>query len=72
MEKNEISKLLYKQNPIAGLLHIRKGYAYYEATVEEVERGSLYVQFEVPVSEMGDADFFPQMEAKFLRRWILK
>jgi hypothetical protein len=72
MEKNDIKKLLYKQNPVAKFLYVRKGNAYYDTTVEDTTLGSVYIQFEVPVNDMGDADFLPIMEAKFLNRWILK
>lgn len=72
MTKNEISILLYKQNPKATLSYIRKGNAYYSALVEDVVKGSVFVQFEVPVIDMGDADFTVEMEGKYLRRWILK
>lgn len=70
MEKNEIKKLLYKQNPKAEFLHIRKRKAYYQSIVEDVMRGSVYVLFEIPVDDMGDADFLPLMEGKLLIRWI--
>jgi len=72
MTKNEISILLYKQNPKASLSYIRKGNAYYSTTVEDGTLGSVFVQFEVPVNDMGDADFMVEMEGKYLRRWILK
>jgi hypothetical protein len=63
--KNEIKKALYKQKPKARLRFIRKGVAYYYADLEE-ER----VNFEVPVDDMGDADFNVEMEGKLLIRWI--
>lgn len=71
MNKNEIKKSLYKQNPKASLSYIRKGNAYYTSTIEDVTEGRKFVQFEIPIADMGDADFFPEMEAKFLIRWIL-
>jgi hypothetical protein len=71
MEKNEIKKALYKQNPIAKLDYIRKGKAYYSAIIEDAELGSVFVQFEIPVEDMGDADFLVNMEAKLLQRWIM-
>ena len=69
---NDIKKSLYKQNPIAKLLYVRKGSGYYETTIEDVTLGSVYIQFRVPVDDMGDADFFPTMESKLLIRWIIK
>lgn len=71
MEKNEIKKLLYKQNPTASFQSIRKGNGYYSTTVEDATAGRVFIQFEIPINDMGDADFYSQMEAKYLIRWIL-
>ena len=65
MEKIEIKKALYKQKPKARIKFIRMGTAYYYADLEEKR-----IQFEIPVDDMGDADFLPEMEAKLLQRWI--
>ena len=65
MEKNEIKKALYKQKPQARFTMIRKGNAHYYADLEEMR-----VHFEIPVSDMGDADFLIEMDAKLLIRWI--
>jgi hypothetical protein len=72
MEKNEIKKELYKQNPIAEFQYIRKGNAHYKTIVKDNQpiRVDQPVLFEVPVSDMGDADFGIKMEAKLLQRWI--
>ena len=75
MEKNEIKKELYKQNPKAQLEYIRKGKAYYSTMISS--EGSLgtngtMVTFEIPVEDMGDADFGIEMEAKLLQRWIME
>lgn len=66
MTKNEIKKALYKQKPEAHFRFIRKGVAYYYADLEEMR-----VNFEIPVSDMGDADFTPTMEGKLLIRWLV-
>ena len=66
MEKNEIKKSLYKQNPKATLDYIRKGYAYYFTVLEDGTK----INFEIPISDMGDADFFSHMDSKLLTRWI--
>lgn len=74
MNKNEIKKALYKQNPKAELLYIRQGIAIYDATIKECEEPIIKyktILFEVPVSDMGSADFFPEMEGKHLIRWIV-
>ena len=76
MEKNEIKKLLYKQNPKANLDYIRKGIAYYWTVIstektEEKLSESRQVFFEIPINDMGDADFLSQMDSKHLNRWIV-
>lgn len=67
MEKNEIKKALYKQNPKAVLDYIRKGNAYYFTVLEDGTK----INFEVPVNDMGDADFLAHMDSKLLNRWIV-
>jgi len=66
MTENEIKKFLYKEKPWAYLLHMRSGIAYYESSVDN----GYVIYFEVPMSEMDGADFFPQMSAQLLNRWI--
>ena len=66
MELNVIKKKLYKEKPKARFKFIRMGVAYYYVDLEETR-----VQFEVPVSDMGDADFGVSMDAKLLNRWIV-
>jgi hypothetical protein len=56
MEKNEIKKALYKQNPKAEFKFIRKGVSYYLAIIESENYEPVEIRFEVPVSDMGDAD----------------
>jgi hypothetical protein len=58
-----VRKELYKNNYKAQLQFIGKGIAYYKCDF-------LLAWFHVPVDDMGDADFFPEMEAKLLIRWI--
>ncbi len=66
MEKNEIKKDLYKKNPKATFRFISKGIAYYYTDLEK-ER----INFQIPVSDMGDADLNSSMNAKHLIRWII-
>jgi len=66
METNDIKKSLYKEKTKATLLYIRKGTAYYCTTLFSGAK----IYFDIPVSDMGDADFTPEMEAKLLIRWI--
>ena len=67
MELNDIKKSLYRENPHAVLKQIRKGVAYYSAHIPSADK---VVHFEVPVSDMGDADFLSHMDSKLLIRWI--
>lgn len=72
MEKNDIKKALYRQNPIAEFKYIRKGKAYYNTVIQSNDSTATYsVTFEVPVEDMGDADFHSEMESKLLQRWIM-
>ena len=66
MDRTEIRKALYKQKPEARIQFIRKGVVYYYADLDEQR-----VHFEIPVVDMGDADFTPSMPAKELGRWII-
>lgn len=70
MTTNEIKKELYKRKPKAWLQYIRKGIACYLTTLPPEEYG-LDVWFEVPVSDMGDADFLCVMESQLLIRWLV-
>jgi hypothetical protein len=75
MTKTEIKKELYKQKPTAELLYIRKGVAYYDSKIKVEEEPIVKYKtifFEVPIDDMGDADFTSKMEAKLLGRWIVE
>jgi len=63
---NDLKKQIYKEKPKATLLYIRKGNATYKANLTDDK-----VLFEVPVSDMGNADFLPEMDAKLLNRWLI-
>lgn len=65
MNTTEIKKELYKQKPVATLMFIRKGYAYYYTDLE-----GMRVNFDIPIDDMGEASFSPNMDAKLLCRWI--
>ncbi len=66
MTKNDIKKALYKEKPKAYLQFIRKGLVYYKATCSLGE-----VLFEIPVDDMGDADFRNTEDAQLLNRWLM-
>ena len=73
MEKNEIKKALYRQNPLAelnGMASSKEDTIYHYETKFKDEDGE--DTFDVPVSDMGDATFEKEMEAKHLIRWITK
>lgn len=66
MELNDIKKALYKENSFAKLQFICDNKATYRANLENGE----IIFFYVPVSEMGSTRFYPQIEAKYLIRWL--
>lgn len=65
MKLSEIKKILQEKNPPASLQFIRKGVAYYVAQIDELK-----LNFEIPISEMGDSDFFSWMYSKHLIQWL--
>jgi hypothetical protein len=65
----EIKKELYKQKPIATFDKIRKSVAYYSTVLTPQ---LVVVNFEIPVADMGDADFTFDMPAQLLNRWIIE
>lgn len=67
MEKNDIKKALYKQNPKAKLIQVTKEILNYTTELE----GSIVVRFLVPITDIGDASFFPEMDAKLLIRYMI-
>lgn len=68
MNKNEIKKALYKQKPMAELISVGFGRAYYNTLLDN----GVMVRFEVPVDDMGDTMFHLGMEAQHLNRWIVE
>lgn len=67
MNTNEIKKLLYKQKPQAVLIKKKEGIWIYSAALKEPR---IYVDFEVPESDMGDGKFEDKMESHLLIRWL--
>jgi hypothetical protein len=70
IRKNEIKKMLYKNNPIAFFDKIRLGVAYYSLFLGDGGEDTEVISFEIPVTDMGEADFTSQMQAKYLIRWL--
>jgi hypothetical protein len=68
MEKNEIKKALYKENPHAILKSIKKGNIYYSTHIPSLD---VVIQFEIPFGDIGDAEFLSSMDSKLLIRWIV-
>lgn len=66
---NEIKKVFYKENPQAELLYILKGSAFYQSQIV-IEEKPVKIHFTVPVSDMGDAKFYLNMDSKHMIRWI--
>jgi hypothetical protein len=69
----DIKKFLLKGKPKAQFDFIRKGNAYY--FVETFTGGNTLlptgkITFEIPVSDMGEADFKAEMDGNLLMRWI--
>lgn len=62
---NEIKKELLKNKPTAFFNYIRKGNAYYHCEIDNKN-----IWFEIPVVDMGDADFGSTMPSNLLLRWI--
>lgn len=68
MNNEKLKKDIYKQQPTAELQKIIKGVAVYMTNKLRPYEGDVY--FNVPVEDMGDAAFFPIMEAKLLIRYL--
>ena len=64
---NEIKKALYKEKPKAYLNSIKRDlltYHTYSTTIGKT------LWFNIPISDIGDATFFYEMDAKLLIRWL--
>lgn len=62
----ELVKRIRKENPPARFINIRKGNAMWAAT----EWDGPLLMFQIPVSDMGEADFSARMDSKLLIRWL--
>lgn len=65
MNKIEIKKALYKQNPTAKFGFIQNGTAYYTAYTTDYK-----LEFEIPIKDMGEGKFATEEPAKLLIRWL--
>lgn len=66
MEKNEIKKFLYKEQPTAVLQNVRKDGILYTTGF-----GENTITFLVPLAELGETIWEKNMEAKLLIRYIV-
>ncbi len=73
MTATDIKKALYKENPKANLTVATRAGLTYFANLKTVagENGLGDVIFVVPFDDIGDAKFYPEMDAKLLTRWLL-
>ena len=66
MELNEIKKLLYKNKPTAKLFCANM----YGLTYSCYADAETYVNFKIPLNELSETNFYSEMDAKLLIRWI--
>ena len=66
----EIKKGIYKKNPTAKIFRICGGILYYRSELHDGVTQPIF--FDVPVSDIGTTDFYPEMPAKHLLRWIVE
>jgi hypothetical protein len=67
LKRDDIKKLLYRQKPKAILIKKINGIWTYTTPLREPR---LFLDFEVPESDMGDAKFEDEMDAHLLIRWL--
>ncbi len=76
MTKNELKKLIYKQNPTARFLYIKDNIACYIALLDDPdevafnEYGKRAIEFNIPLVDMDKGTFNTLEEAKLLIKWI--
>lgn len=67
MEKNEVIKRLYRENPKADLMYVRYAQLHYMTSISD---GLVTIMFKIPMEDTKGADFLCEMEAKLLIKWI--
>jgi hypothetical protein len=68
MKTDDIKKAIYKEKPIAILRYIKKTGILYEA---EIEFGPHPVLFQVPISDLGEAEWKIRMPSQLLLRYLI-
>jgi len=68
MELNEIKKTLYKEKPFAVFRRVNKTGILYTADIKDK---TIDIRFQIPLDDIGDADFSHTMPAQQLIRWIV-
>jgi hypothetical protein len=69
MEKNEIKKILYRENPKAELMNVSKDRIFYMAKIKAEDKDEM-IRFFIPLGDIGDAKFEWLMDSKLLIRWL--
>lgn len=70
MELNEIKKALYKQNPNATLQSVRADGITYSSPIS-IGEGITFVYFRVPLNELGETIWQPNIDGKLLIRYLI-
>lgn len=67
MDKNEVKKILYKENPTAVLQYISNGSIYYQTKIKE----GVWAYHKIPAEDTINGHFDIEMESKLLIRWLM-
>lgn len=70
ISKNDINKMLYKQNPKAKFVRFQSNNLYYGTFIELEDKSMQEVVFEIPATDVGDGKFWRDEDAKLLIRWL--
>lgn len=70
MDLNKIKKDLYKLNPKAIFRLINLDGILYTTIYGDASKGLTFIRFKVPLNEVGEVVWMPEMDAKLLIRYI--
>jgi len=68
---NEVKKQLYKQKPVAVKTAHKDGKHYHYVCQLVLDNQNCIIEFKVPISDMGTANFDNTMSSQLLIRWIV-
>ncbi len=71
MDKNEVKKFLYKENPKAVLKHNEGSHLYYETKIKDGVWAYHKIPLDETVNDEGESIFEDTMDAKYLIRWLV-